>query len=816
MTAAIAAGKTVALTNERVRAGELGAKLAALGGEIKRLSLDCFDTILVRDVAEPLDVFFDLARSEPFARLGFEAKLRIEAESHARSLNKLTRDSAEVTLPDIYRAAFPALTDAMASELARAELGAEQRACSAFPPVVDLMLAARERGLPIVIVSDTYFSEAELRELLAACVPAAALAAVDRIFCSSEHGLSKGAGLFKVVLQRLGVPARSLLHVGDHPLSDRSAAHAQGLHALELVRHSPAIESACRTQSLALGLVAPEVRRERSSPQPYAALFAQADGLETPAAELGYVGLGPLLYAFGRFLQRSFAELEAQGARPKPVFLLRDAFLPERVCAELAGGAVGPLVSLSRFAAYAASLRTREDVERYLARSAGSGRFEAMSEQLLIPPDVAERLVKAAERAREPVLEFVRRVLDRSVLASIFARSAAYRARLYRYLERRVKLERGDTLVLVDLGYEGTAQRELGPVLADELGVGITGRYLLAARVPGWDETRRGLIEPSWCDDRVTAALVPHIALLEDVCTSDDASVVDYTEAGEPVFDQKLIAPEQYERVKAIQAETLRFVRDAEAFFARTGKRPEPDVERLAALAALTRLLFFPGEGELACLEGFRLDMNLRTLDAFELFNHERGLEVLRRKGAFFRQPGLKTLRTNYPLELRGAGIELSLALFAQRRFTLNLGLDDVTLRREKLSLLLVGARGSGVTTAEARATHDGYFSLVVPMSRDTKVGVLFGQNYAYVQLHSIELLPTNALSARDGEELALDVSSSATADGMRDAGGGLFECLSESAFLLIAPENQPAANSAIACRIVFRPIVRRAPQAAE
>jgi FMN phosphatase YigB (HAD superfamily) len=816
MTAAVAPGKAPTITAERLRAGELSAKLAALRGQIQRLSLDCFDTILVRDVAEPLDVFFDLARSEPFARLGFEAKLRAEAEGRARAFARLRNGNLEVTLPEIYRQAFPALTDEQVDALARAELAAEKRACSAFAPTIDLMLAARARGLPIVIVSDTYFTERELRELLAACIPAEALAAVERIFCSSEHGRSKKAGLFKEVLRQLATPAGSILHVGDHPTFDLAAAHAAGLHAVQLVRHDLALESACRTQTVAMGLVAPEVRRERSLPQPYAALFAEARGLESPTAQLGYVAVGPVLYAFGRFITRSLAELEAAGARPKPVFLLRDAFLPQRVCAELLGKEVGPLVSLSRFASHAAAFRTKEDVERYLARSAGSARFEPMLRQLLIPPELAAPIVKAAEKAADPALEFCRRVLEPRVLASIFEQSKAYRTRLYRYLERRVELQRGDTLVLVDLGYDGTAQRELGPVFAEELGVAVTGRYLLASRVPGWAETRRGLIDPSWCDDRTTAALVPHMALLEDVCTSDDASVVDYTAAGEPVFDTKIIAPEQYERVKAIQAEVLRFAREAEAHFARSGKRPDPEAERLSALAALTRLLFFPGEGELACLEGFRLDMNLSTRDTFELFDRERGLDLLRRKGAFFTKPGMKALRTNYPLEFRGAGIELSLSLFAQRRFTLNLGLDDMTLRRETVPLLLVGPRGSGVTSAEARATHDGYFSLVVPMNNGLRIGVMFGQRYAYVQLHSIELLPTSALYAPEGDETVIDASSTATADNMRDAGGGLFECLSESAFMLIAPDQYPPSTTGVACRVVFRPVVLREPAAAE
>jgi FMN phosphatase YigB (HAD superfamily) len=816
MTALVSPMGARTLLKSQARASELIAKLDGLTGEVRRLSLDCFDTILVRDVAEPVDVFFDLARSEPFARLDFAAKLRVDAEGRARSLAKLRRGTVEVGLDEIYRAAFPKLTDDEVDELARAELAAEKRACSAFAPTIELMLAAKARGLPIVIVSDTYLSEPELSELLAACIPAEALAGVERIFCSSEHGRSKGAGLFKDVLRLLGVAGRSLVHYGDHPLSDLAAAHAEGLHAVQLVHHSRAVEGALRTQALATGLVAPEVRRERSLPRPYAALLSEAQGLDDPAAQLGYVGAGPLLYAFGHFLVRSLAELEAQGARPKPLFLLRDAFLPQRVCSELLGADAGPLASISRFAATASAFRSKEDVERYLARSAGSGRFEPIAHQLLLPAHIAERCIKAAKRAQQPALEFVRRVLEPSVLAQIFERSKAYRRRLFRYLERQVKLERGDTLVLIDLGYEGTAQRELGPVLEDELGVTVTGRYLLAARVPGWEKTRCGLFDPATVEDRITAALVPHIALLEDICTSDDASVVDYTEAGEPLFDPKVIPPEQYARVKPIQAEVLRFVREAEAHFEKSGKRPDPEAQRLNALAALTRLLFFPGEAELSYLEGFRLDMNLKTLDSLELFDRQEGLEALRKKGAFFMQPGSKALRTNYPLELRGAGIELSLASFALRRFSLNLGHDDATLRREAVPVVIAGVGDGGMTMVEAHATHDGYFALVLPVGPTFTLGVLFGQRYAYVQIHSIELMPAAALYNAQGDEPVLDASSAATADGMRDVGGGLFECLDESAFVLIAPTEYPKSTSGVACRVVFRPIVPRVLAAAE
>ena len=799
-----------------VRAPELLSRFEALASDCAVLSLDCFDTILFRRTEQPIDVFFDLAHAEAFRALGLTAKLRTECEGRARSLAQVRRGSNEVKLAEIYRGAFPNLSDDQVRALSAAELEAEKRACYAFPPTVELIRAAKARGLTIIIVSDTYLTEPELRELLGSALPSDALAAVDRVFCSSEHGRSKAGGLFKDVLRLLSQRAASILHVGDSEISDLQSATAAGMRALLLEHHEAPVARALRGQAMAMGLIAPEVRQSRSLPAPYSGMLAASRELSRPEALLGAVGAGPVLYAFARFLIEERAALEAAGARPKLAFLMRDAYLPHRICRALAGQALGANVAVSRFASYAASFRTRDDVERYLARSAGSGRLDAMARQLLLPEELAQRLIRASERAGDEIAEFVRRVRDPKVLDVVFERSRAYRTRLLRYLQRQVELETGDTLVLVDLGYEGTAQRELGPVLADELGVTVTGRYLLASRVPGWEATRSGLFDPGSCDDRLLATLVPYVALLEDICTTDDASVVDYDEDGNPVFGERVIESGQYQRIVPLQDECERFAREAEAFFELTGRRPNREEQRLAALAALARLLFFPTGPEIDYLEGFRLDMNLATLDSFELFDREKGLDALRRRGPFFMSPGNKTLRTNFPIELRSAGIELSLSLFAQHRYALTLGVDDVSLRRETLPLLILAGRDGSLAEADARATHDGYFSLLIPLGEGGfNVGVLFGKKYAWLQIQSVELIPTSALYDRDGDEQCVDASDATTLEGMRAAGGGLFECLSDSAFLLVAPRTRPRAPGTFACRIVYRPLVTRAPAVA-
>src|SRR5690606_48081 len=137
---------------------------------------------------------------------------------------------------------------------------------------------------------------------------------------------------------------------------------------------------------------------------------------------------------------------------------------------------------------------------------------------------------------------FCRLVLQDKTVATIVEASRRYRARLVAYLRRQAGVEAGETLVLVDLGYEGTAQRQLQPVLEEELGVEVVGRYMLVVRTPAWQRSRRGLLDPDGCDDRALMALVPYIALLEDLCTTDEGSVVDYTEDGRPLVAARVLS----------------------------------------------------------------------------------------------------------------------------------------------------------------------------------------------------------------------------------------------------------------------------------
>ena len=65
-------------------------------------------------------------------------------------------------------------------ELAREELDCERDACFAYPPILDLIRVAKEIGLDVVVVSDTYFSSSQLQELLRHNLPGDVFSLIDR------------------------------------------------------------------------------------------------------------------------------------------------------------------------------------------------------------------------------------------------------------------------------------------------------------------------------------------------------------------------------------------------------------------------------------------------------------------------------------------------------------------------------------------------------------------------------------------------------------------------------------------------------------
>ncbi len=798
-----------------IRAVDLLTALPTLPPQIKVLSLDCFDTILFRKAFTPIDVFYDMQHKPHFEKHGITGFLRMISEGRARAATLASKDIKEVTLYDIYRAALPDISEQDLAALANDELQAEMESCYAFPAMIEVIRAAKKQGLEIIVVSDTYFNESELRKLLSHAFPEDAYNAIDRVFCSSDYGVGKGHSLFKHVLKNIGHPASALLHIGDNPHADYHPAKAQSMHAIHLYHSNKNITQLLRMQEMAASFLDGHIRDQRGYTCIYRPVLAQTKiSLDQPANQIGYYALGQIMYSFAHFIREEVEALKQQGKKPKVLFLMRDAYLPYLATEAINGSPMGAKIKISRFASIASSLSCEKQIGRYLTLSFRSIEHEDLCKQLLLPKQIADKIIAKAKLAKDPNAALIELIKTPDIIQLIIDASSQYRARMIKHLEKEADIKPGDTLVFVDLGYTGTAQVQLTPVFK-ELGMDVVGRYLISLQSAGWKENRKGLLDSSWCDHRTMQTLVSYIALLEQLCTSNEASVVDYEEDGTPISSKSKVDAKQGMKNEPIHAACVQFIKDAERLFKENNIQFTPVMRRDVALGELGRLLFLPSEAELDYFLSFQFDVNMGTESILRIFDLNSGLEGLRKRGMFFMERNIKSFRTNYPAELRSAGAELVFTLLAGHRYGIGLLPDDMSYRKEKLELVIANDTQSFTTQVDAKYTYDGYYSATIPLGKgNMQIAILFGKLYKWLEIHSIDLINVDALFKTHESLGTMEGRDFTTTQDMHKHDGTLYECNNENSFLAYIPNHKKdfKLNTKLnfALRIIFRPTVRR------
>lgn len=810
-TTVVSGSNTILKTKTQIFAAELLNTFEQYADKISVLSLDCFDTLIWRKIADPKDLFYDLEKNGLFKTLKYSARMRIEGEHHACQTHRVRDGIIQAKLTDIYQAISPSSTCDQINTLVEQELQAETEACYAFPPIVELIRRAHALNKKIIIVSDIYLDKIQLRQLLSSKLPADVMSMIAEIFVSCEAGKAKAEGLFNIVLNQLQVSSSQILHIGDNQIADFIAPKNLGIYSLHLIHHSEHIAEILRMQAVAASFVDPSIRNSRSLASPFRGLFASEMAQVAPANLIGYTTLGPILYAFACYLDKEINQLRQAGKNPKILFLMRDGYLPYMASAELAGESIGACVRISRFTAFAAAFRNKYDVEHYLAMNLKSLRFRDMCTQLLLPEDIIVSILKKVEKSTNPASEFASLIQHQSVLQVIFKKSTAYRQRLQRYLEKTIDLKAGDTLVFVDLGYTCTTQIKLEPVLREEMGVEVYGRYLIATRGRGWNDSRRGLIDPSFYDDKALGMLIYYIAVFEKLCSASEKSVVDFDDQGNPVYAEVDVSDQQLNKLVAVQTDCLRFIRDVRKYLLNTKIVLSDQTLRDMAAINLSRLIYFPTQEEIEYLNFFQCEINIGAKEVLPIFDLEKGLTSLRhRTWLHCTKENVKNMRLTYPYELRSANIELSLALMSQHRFGFDLALNDMSLRREKIQIVYM-TQDNNISTIslEAMITHDGYYSLLVPIAKISQLGIRFGEKYKWVELESAQLIKLAYLFSRSEYENAVDASANLAVEQMVDNEGGLFNCLSEASMLIYVPPVDLGDEKHI-LRMMYRPIVKR------
>lgn len=186
------------------------------------VSFDIFDTLIFRMISEPKDAFILLEEQNKIFDF---AQLRSKAESEVRSELDTLIGSRDATIYEIYNY-IERETGIDSEKLVIQEFQLEKKLCFANNYMKTVFEILKEQGKKIILISDMYYPEEMMRELLSIC----GYEGYEKLYVSCNYRKSKRKGdLYKMVKKDCGEKSR-ICHVGDNRAVDIDVAEQQGLY----------------------------------------------------------------------------------------------------------------------------------------------------------------------------------------------------------------------------------------------------------------------------------------------------------------------------------------------------------------------------------------------------------------------------------------------------------------------------------------------------------------------------------------------------------------------------------------------------------
>lgn len=185
--------------------------------EVKCISFDVFDTVLLRPYVTPDDLFFHIEKMYGYA--GY-AEARKKAERDAWNKYR-TIEKEDISLNEIYSE-----ISIKYKECQKIEELMEYKVSIKNQEVYEIYSYALKQGKKVIFTSDMYLPKADIIKML----HKSDYNKYEDIFVSNEYGKLKNTGnLYKEVTKRTSLSPDEILHIGDNLHSDIEAAQKNGL-----------------------------------------------------------------------------------------------------------------------------------------------------------------------------------------------------------------------------------------------------------------------------------------------------------------------------------------------------------------------------------------------------------------------------------------------------------------------------------------------------------------------------------------------------------------------------------------------------------
>ncbi len=500
--------------------------------EAEAISLDLFDTLVMRQVLSSTDVIEltekRLAEKHIFLedfcakRLGAEKKL---SQNTAPSLTEIYENVLDKSRP------FP-LT---APELAELEWQIDFQMIVPRQDMVEFVLELIEKGKEVCIITDTYYTRNQIAEILKKC----GIRGLADLFVSSEYKMGKTQGLFEIFRQKAG--EKRCLHIGDDLTADVESPQKYQIEAFrifsawELLEHVGFLGLEKHMDSLSarikLGLFA-------------ARLFNSPFQFETKekrlcigaAFDLGYLLMAPMITDFVVWLAKMLRSEDLSNIW----FSARDGYLIKALYDRLVGENKSVYFLTSRTAAVRAGVETIEDIQG-IAEMNFSG---------TIKDQLKERFgIELADQEAEygDLTCYSRRILSQALI---------YRKNYQKYI---AGLKPGDgDLGFFDFVAKGTSQMYCSRLVPNRL----KGFYFLQLEKDSVKEKDFNVQAFYDSEKEESRGIFDNYYILETILTSPMPSVIGFDENGEACYAKESRSSEAIECSKKVQAGIQEYFED--------------------------------------------------------------------------------------------------------------------------------------------------------------------------------------------------------------------------------------------------------------
>lgn len=491
------------------------------------ISFDVFNTLLIRRVLYPEDVFEMVERRAAALgrkRFGFSR----ERQLAERELSRNGVPGWE----DIYKRLQEknGLSTGETEELKRLEWETERAVLKRREEVCHILEYAAERGKSIYLLSDMYFSQEQMEGLLAQN----GISQYRKLLVSNEYGTSKEEQLFACLLREAGTD--SILHIGDDWQADVISAKENGIHSFyipapdELLEQSGlvrALESECTLEEhVKLGMFAAELFDD-----PFC-----HKGADSPE-RLGYLIFAPILTDFAFWMQRSITDDEVNTV----LYGARDGYLIRQLleeCRRRSGKERQNIYFLtSRASAVLAGIRREEEID-YAVGIGFSGSFEQMLKRRFC---LTEEEIRAGEA---DIVEYYPAIL----------RKAKEKRESYRAYIAALGLPPGRK-AFFDFVSSGTCQMALENIMDEKL----KGFYFMRID-EAYDKKKELCIKSFYSADSIGGKEIDKdYFILENILASSYPSLQGFDGDGEPRYFSEDRTKEEIEFIQRVQSGIMKY-----------------------------------------------------------------------------------------------------------------------------------------------------------------------------------------------------------------------------------------------------------------